>query len=65
MSTIPNEDADYGTAPVSTLIAGGVIALAGLVQIFWENVLPIRIRNLRSASCAPALIVAPARVKLR
>ena len=29
-----------GGAMVSTLIAGGVIALAGLVQIFWENVLP-------------------------
>lgn len=29
-----------GAALVSTLIAGGVIALAGLVQIFWENVLP-------------------------
>ena len=29
-----------GAALVSTLITGGVIALAGLVQIFWENVLP-------------------------
>ena len=29
-----------GGALASTLIAGGVIALAGLVQIFWENVLP-------------------------
>jgi len=29
-----------GGALVSTLIAGGVIALAGLVQIFWENALP-------------------------
>lgn len=29
-----------GGALASTLIVGGVIALAGLVQIFWENVLP-------------------------
>lgn len=29
-----------GGALTSTLITGGVIALAGLVQLFWENVLP-------------------------
>lgn len=29
-----------GGALVSILISGGVIAAAGLVQLFWENVLP-------------------------
>lgn len=29
-----------GAALVSTLVTGGLIAIAGLVQLFWENVLP-------------------------
>lgn len=29
-----------GGALVSTLIAGGVIVAAGLIQLFWENILP-------------------------
>src|SRR6476659_4924063 len=29
-----------GAALVSMMVAGGVLALAGLVQIFWENTLP-------------------------
>ena len=35
-----------GAALVSTLITGGVIALAGLVQLFWENVLPSWVEGL-------------------
>lgn len=37
---VPTFTSLTGGALTSTLVAGGIIALAGLVQLFWENVLP-------------------------
>lgn len=37
-----------GAALVSTLITGGVIVVAGLVQLFWENSLPSWVDGLAS-----------------
>jgi hypothetical protein len=38
-----------GGALASTLIAGGVLALAGVVQLFWENTIPSWISGLAAA----------------
>jgi len=38
-----------GGALISTFIVGGVLVLAGMVQVFWDNILPSWVSGLAAA----------------
>lgn len=46
-----------GGALVSTFITGGVLAIAGIVQIFWENTIPSWVSGLAAVWLAVSAVV--------
>lgn len=46
-----------GGALVSTFIAGGILAVAGVVQFFWENTIPSWVSGLTAAWLAISAVV--------
>lgn len=46
-----------GGALASVLVAGGVIAVAGAVQLFWENTLPSWVTGLAALALLATIVI--------